>query len=429
MKKLKFWLLQILIVIMSYSSVNTFAACRSTGVSQTEDGRTAPIRFGTVNLTSTYLQPVGTLLAKTIVPPTDYTYGGATATSVLWECDAADLPNIQFLVATNGDDRVGGYWDLGAQDGLSDVYATFFRYIGIKQTMDGVVLTRYWKSLPVRNYVTVGNKIQIRLQDLPTLYAELYRISQIPSAGLNNYCGAGSSGTIATGPYSCTQPNAYIQLKGPGLTSDNVGQDSATNYLFWGVDNGFGYGMRLGNQLWNEPTCVARNATPLVLFNTMTVEALNQGQSTQAQFNVSIECSNQAVSGTASKQTAIGIQASEGAYTAAKQLGLVNAENGVKALLSDQYGSNGIAKGVGIFLRNSTTGTDMNFVGQPSLPGTGASNAGWYPYKDGAIANGSVQAGYTQYLQNYTAILKKLDGQTVEAGKVYATAYVLVKVQ
>nr|WP_330221550.1 fimbrial protein [Acinetobacter ursingii] len=32
-------------------------------------------------------------------------------------------------------------------------------------------------------------------------------------------------------------------------------------------------------------------------------------------------------------------------------------------------------------------------------------------------------------MQNYTAILKKLDGQTVEAGKVHATAYVLVKVQ
>jgi hypothetical protein len=29
--------------------------------------------------------------------------------------------------------------------------------------------------------------------------------------------------------------------------------------------------------LYNEPTCVARNATPLVLFDTMTVEALNQG--------------------------------------------------------------------------------------------------------------------------------------------------------
>lgn len=65
--------------------------------------------------------PVGTVLGKAIVPPTNYTYGSATAASVLWECDASDLPNIYFLVATNGDDRVGGYWDLGAQDGMPNV--------------------------------------------------------------------------------------------------------------------------------------------------------------------------------------------------------------------------------------------------------------------------------------------------------------------
>jgi hypothetical protein len=176
--------------------------------------------------------------------------------------------------------------------------------------MDGVVLTKFWQPLPVRNYVTVGNKIQIRLQDIPILSAELYRISQIPSAGLNNYCGAGTSGTIASGTYTCLQPNAYIQLKGPNLNSDEIGENSETKFDFWPA-NGIGYGMRTAT-LYNEPTCVARNATPLVLFDTMTVEALNQGKSTQAQFNVSIECSNQAVSGIASKQTAMGIQASEG---------------------------------------------------------------------------------------------------------------------
>ncbi|MCU4413023.1 fimbrial protein [Acinetobacter sp. WU_MDCI_Axc73] len=417
MKKLKFWLLQILMLAIGSYSIAAYATCKSTGVSQTGDSRTAPIRFGTINLTSVYLQPVGSLLARTAVPPTDYTYGGATAASVLWECDLEDLPNIYFLVATNGDDYVGGRQDLGVIDGIPDVFGTYWRYVGLKLTMDGVVINKFYKSIPVRNYVTVGSKIQIRLQDIPTVYAELYRVSTL-----------GNGAKIATGNYSYVGPNAYIQLKGPGLRSDEIGQDSQTNFRFWGANNGFGYGMRLGNKLYNEPTCVARNATPLVLFDTMTVDALNQGKSTQAQFNVAIECSNQAASGTADKQTAIGIQTSEGAYTAAQNLGLVNAQNGVKALLSDHYGSNGIAKGVGIFLRNSNTGTDMNFVGQPGISGNGE-NAGWYPFKDGAVSNGSTEAGYTHYLQNYTAILKKLDAQTVEAGKVHATAYVLVKVQ
>ena len=30
------------------------------------------------------------------------------------------------VFATNGDDRVGGYYDLGAQDGNPNYYATYF---------------------------------------------------------------------------------------------------------------------------------------------------------------------------------------------------------------------------------------------------------------------------------------------------------------
>ncbi len=60
-------------------------------------------------MTDTYFAPAGSLLATTVAPPTNYTSGGATGSSVLWECDATDLPNIYFLVATNGDDRVGAF--------------------------------------------------------------------------------------------------------------------------------------------------------------------------------------------------------------------------------------------------------------------------------------------------------------------------------
>jgi hypothetical protein len=96
---------------------------------------------------------------------------------VVWECDVADLPNIQFLVATNGDDRVG-ILGFGRPRWNAKCLCNFFRYVGIKQTMDGVVLTKFWQPLPVRNYVTVGNKIQIRLQDIPILSAELYQLAR-----------------------------------------------------------------------------------------------------------------------------------------------------------------------------------------------------------------------------------------------------------
>ncbi|KAF1027450.1 MAG: hypothetical protein GAK29_00695 [Acinetobacter bereziniae] len=410
--------INILFIFGCLISLVAHAACQSTGVSQTEDNRTAVIPFGKVNLTSTYLQPVGTLLASVVVPPTNYNFGGATASSVLWICNKTDLSNIYFLVATNGDDYIGGRQDLGVLDGMPDVFGTYWQYVGLKLTFDGVVVNRFYKSVPVKSYATVGNKIQIRLQDVPLMQAELYRVSTL-----------GLGGKISTGNYGYVGPNAYIQLKGPGLVSDQIGDDSLTRFNFWGVDNGFGYGMRIGNSLTNQPTCVARNATPIVFFNTINTLALGANQSVQENFNVSIECSNQVTSGTGNNQTSIGIQTSYGAYVAAQQLGLVNAQNGVTALLSDNYTDAQSAKGVGIFLKNTNTGTDMNFVGQLGLAGGGTA-AGWYPVLSGAQTGASTESGYTHYLHNFTATLKKLPGtEPIKAGKINSTAYVLVKVQ
>lgn len=425
--------------LLSYQASGT---CTSSGVSQTEDGRTALIPFGKINLYDTYFYPVGTLISSVVVPPTNYTYGGATASSVLWTCDATDLSNIYFLVATNGDDRVGGYYDIGSTDGLSDVYATYFAYIGIKQTMSGVVLSRYWKKVPVTTYATSGTKIQIRLQDIPALQAELYRVSSLPGTSANSYyCGnnntAGSGivyGTTSGVIYSCTQPNSYIQLVGPGLTHDEVGEDSATHFDFWGVDNGFGYGMRAVNRLYNTPTCVARSATPLVLLPTIPINDLNNGLTSSASFKVSIECSDSVTSGTANSQTALGFQVSSGAYSAAQNLGLVNSNGGVSMLLSDDYTSSSAAHGVGIAIAYSNLpDTALTLIGQNGLDPLNSNymgrSAGWYPVFDNAVAAGSSTSGYTNYTYNFTATLKKINGQTVTAGKVRSTVTVLVKVQ
>ncbi|MXJ84453.1 fimbrial protein [Klebsiella michiganensis] len=420
----------------------SWATCTSSGISQTEDNRTALIPFGKINLFDTYFSPIGTLLSSVVVPPTNYTYGGATSSSVLWTCDASDLSNIYFLVATNGDDRVGGYYDIGATDGLNDVYATYFAYVGLKQTMSGVVLTRYWKKVPVTTYATSGTKIQIRLQDIPALQAELYRVSSLPgTSAASSYCGnnntAGSGivyGTTSGASYTCIQPNSYIQLVGPGLTHDEIGEDSATHYDFWGADNGFGYGMRAVNRLYNTPTCVARSATPLVLLPTISINDLNNGQTSTASFTVSVECSDSVNSGTANSQTALGFQVSSGAYSAAQTLGLVNSSGGVSMLLSDDYMSATAAHGVGINIAYSNApATPLVLIGQS---GTDPLNsnfmgkaAGWYPVLDNSQSAGSTVAGYTNYNYNFIAALKKIDGQTVTAGKVRSTVTVLVKVQ
>lgn len=423
-----------------------WSRCTKTSAPQTEDGRTAIIPFGKINLTDEYFMPVGSLLASIVVPPTNYTYGGATASTVLWECDEADLSGIYFLVATNGDDRVGGYYDIGGPDGLSDVYATWFAYVGIRQTMGGVTLTRYWKKLPLSSWNTTSNgKIQIRLQDIPPLQAELYRVSTLPGksassayCGNNNDNGRGIAFGKAVGAiYTCTQPNSYIQLAGDASVSfsfshDKVGEDSASKFDFWGADNGFGYGMRTGSAIYSVPTCVARSATPIVMLPTISVPELEAGMKATSSFSVQVECSDTVQSGIGNTQTAMGFQVSEGAYSAAQSLGLVNGSGGVSALVSDNYFSADMAKGVGITLAHSNKpGEELIFVGQPGFSSLtpGGNNAGWYPVMQGATQAGSVKSGYTYYTYSLIASLKKLNGQSITPGKVYATAYVLVKMQ
>jgi type 1 fimbria pilin len=166
----------------------------------------------------------------------------------------------------------------------------------------------------------------------------------------------------------------------------------------------------------------------------------------------------------------VGIQASQASYTQAQTLGLVNANQGVTALVSDDYSTNAArAKNVGIFLYKDGGSTLMNFVGQPgytgsgfpnttntgggiSIPyscdwtapiisGTGGStnvcylgnainypsgiNAGWYNFPDLTQSSGDKTTNIP-----LRAVLKKLPSAgAVTAGSVLATAHVLVKMQ
>lgn len=399
------------------------------------DGYTAQITFGRINLTSTYLQPVGTALGTTITDSATAT--GLTSETVLWECDLADKDELYELFATNGDDRVGGYWEIGngagtsTNDGLPGYYATYFPYVGLKLTHlnSGKVFTRYWQQSKITQYDVVGNKLQIKPKHLSMVQAELARVSSLPprSGSGSNFCGsqAAESGS-GTYSYTCTQPNGYIQFQGPGYKSDTVGSDSNTNYVFWGAKNGVGFGMRSAASISYAATCVARNVTPLVTFAPVTAQELNNGMTRESDFRIDLECSNQVVSGVGNNQTALGVQASAAAYAKAAELGLLTGSQGVTHLVSNGYGTDpSIATGVGIALSNN--GKPMNFLGSEMA---GSGNAGgWYPVQESANANGSSASGYTNYTKTLTATLKALPGRKAVPGTVNATAYVLVKVQ
>lgn len=405
------------------------------------------IGLGNVNITSAYLQPTGTPLGSTVFSITTasrYSSSGA-GDLVLYECDASDVGSIYEVFATNGDDRVGGFYDLGTDDGNPDYYATYFPYVGIKLTHlnSGMPFTRYWQQYPITSYATVGSKIQIRVKDFSAIRADLIRISGLPGNGASRYCGATSSSdpyagmasATGTSNYSCTQPNGYVTFKGPGIATDTIGSDSAYNYSTWGTGRWIAMGMGTSpiSTLTHTATCVARNVTPLVLLPTISIQSLEGGGTSQSNFTVSIECDNTAVSGVSSGGTALGLQVPYESYLAAQKLGLVNSSGGVSYLLSDGYGTDAtIATGVGIALSNAATGTAMNFLGWGACTSTGCpsgNDVGWYSVLNGASASGSSASGYTNYQSVLTATLKKIPGQTVTAGKVSAKAYVWVRVQ
>jgi len=425
------------------------ATCEKLPFSDTGNEAAAPIPFGRINLThpaDPALNPRGTLIASIVVPPTNYTAKGATADSVMWRCDKTDLDSgeVYFLVSTNGDSRLGGHNDIGRADGLVDVYATWFKHVGLRLSMEGVLFSRYWRKVPLKNYALVNQngkeKVEIRLGDIPPLQAELYRVSQpTPRKGRSKNCAGyldlhGASEPSAAGTmYDCPLPNAYIHLHGPGLEGkqDEIGDDHNTRYKSWSGNNGFAYRLYRAASLSALPSCVVRSATPHVSLGTLSVQQLEAGAEASSTFRVEVDCNQNALSGTLDGQTAIGLQVSTGAFAAARKLGLVHDE-GVEYLLSDQYGSERIAKGVGIALYDAG-GHQRRFVGQPGSVGKGyprGPSAGWYPVKHYAHSKGEEAPGGDSRQQlDFTARLVKLQAQQLTPGKVRATAHVLVRVQ
>jgi len=395
------------------------------------DAGSSQLRFGRINITSTILQPVGTILGSTVATAGNAV--GINDETVLWRCDLADKDQLYEVFSTNGDDRVGGYWDIGAKDGLPDYYQTWFSFAAIKIThvRSGKVFTRHWQYTKLTNYDVKDNKILIRAKHLSPVQAELARVSTVQLGGVSNYCGNNMANGRGSSPwnYSCTQPNAYIAFSGPGYPADPEGSDHAYNYRFWGDRNGVAFGMRNAASVSYEPTCVVRNTTPEVTFWPITIQEFQRGEIREADFSIQLECDRNVKSGTGRNQTAMGIQVSVAAYAKAMELGLVDSMGGVTHLLSTNYGVDpAIATGVGIRIRDADSGQPMNFLGWPgdADPGTGA-GAGWYPVFSGGVPSGSGKT--VNYTRVITASLEKLPGEVITPGRVYAIAYVIVKVQ
>lgn len=406
------------------------------------------------NISNLHLQPVGTILGSTIVPPKPppHMINGITLETVIWTCDLVDKDNIFFLVSTNGRSTFNGHQEVGQSLRGEDVYSTFWKYVGLKLSVNGVVVSRLYSAVPLTNTVEVdevAQKVHIRLRDLPPVEATVYRVDNLPvsTGGSTVGCveqadwgkyvtGYVEESATKTRTVSCDQPSMYIQLAGNSkvyarnFDFDQVGQDSATTSKFR-YKNGFSYGfLNSATYAYRSPACVARSVTPEIDFQAVNLGSLSSGETFSKEFIVQLECNDEGVvSGTEAGQFAIGFQPSVGGYDAAQALNLTNPNGSVNYLLSDNYNDPNSAKGVGIQLKNTANNKDMIFVNKTGMPGGGEA-AGWYPVFDGTPnVSGSNTVGYNYVSQRYTAILKAIPGIGVQGGEVNATATVLVQIQ
>lgn len=419
---MKVQIMLLLAITLASSAVS--AKCQRVNKSDIgADGAGASLHFGTVNLTNNYIQPAGTTLATSVislVPAVNL----ADPEAVLYRCDLADKNSIYEVFATNGDSNVGGYTDLG--DGY---FQTYFRYTALKLTHvnSGLTFSRIWQKVLLKNYDIVGDKIEIKGKHFSRIKAELIKTDKYDATrGPTSWGCKGPAAETYTGTYKCNQPNGYVVFSGPGLELREIGLDSAYNYPSWGTGRYMAFGMNTSPAtiLTRDNSCVVQHVTSRVVFPTLTHSAVVSGQSVTRPFEVTTYCQS-GFSG----QTTLAIQASLSAWDAAAKLGLVNSSGGVSWLLSDGYGKEGVASGVGIRLSDNS-GMHRFFAGWSVCDNQCANNpnSGVYPLTQNATIT-EQDGQHSVYTTTFNATLEKVPGLVVTPGKVLSTAYVIVRIQ
>ena len=370
-------------------------------------------------------QPSGTLLASAVgnflTSASNVAY---SSNQILYRCDLADAGKLYEMYATNGDNAYTGKYATAEVDGA---YYDVAKNVAVRMTnlSSGEYYSRYWKArqLTRDSWFEDDNYIYIPASAFSNVLYEMFKIDS------TTYYINGS----AYYRDNYTQPRGYIAFKGPGLATDSmqVGDDHATTFPGWYSDWPGAW------STWSQVTyvrgalCQIKDYPPVVLLPTISRATLQEGGSSQVPFNVNIECeagarSSTAASSSSAANVAMGFLVNQsGSVSAAQRLGLTTTGGALTYLLDSQYGSSGVASGVGIRIYNSS-GVPVNLLPNRSATATG-NNGGWYGYQE---LTSLVSSGTTHiYSGDFTASLEALSGQTITAGSVNAQLQVVVSFQ
>ncbi|MFR0693627.1 fimbrial protein [Enterobacterales bacterium AE_CKDN230030158-1A_HGKHYDSX7] len=382
-----------------------------------------------INVSDASFQPDGTLIASSVSPLTQYgNSAGYDAERVFFRCAPEDA--VFEMFSSNADDLYSGWYNggdsVGNSIGLQAAYRTAWPNVLLRLTHveTGQYFTDVWRERQLSGLDIDSRGYQlVKAKNLSAVRAELFRA---PLESTRYY-----SATIASQAYLYTQPAGYIAIKGPGLAYPTVGQTHYGNYSGWHYNWPGAIGLYGDVTLKRYPTCAVTNVTPHVVFPSISIGEINAGANREMPFQVDFKCQSGVTNSTAANGTALGIKVSSGALAASSGLGLVNANGGLSYLVSDRYGQPGMAQGVGIrLLRN---GSAMNLLAnEDSANGSNAEARGWYPVIGAASNDTGTVSGITQYSETFRARLEKLSlgsMPTVTAGRVEATAQVVIRVQ
>ncbi|BEO69135.1 hypothetical protein SMQE31_46430 (plasmid) [Serratia marcescens] len=423
------YLIFLIILLIHITSAQLYASCiRVNPIDQGCDACGASLNLGNVGLMDLKYQPSGTVLARSVfrlVP----SINNSDPERVLYECDISDKNSIYEVFSTNGDSNVGGAWNMG-----DNYFQTYFPFTALKlvHLRSGKPFTRTWQRVPLTEYDVSGDKIIIKGKHFSAISAELIRISKVNRNPASNVFGCLSAALDNySGPYNCNQPNGYVTFMGPGIDVPEAGSDSWSHYESWGTGRYMAFGMNtapIATMTQNlSQGCRVDNYTSNVLFPPISIASLSQGQSVNVPLTVVLECSTgaSAISGISSGQISLGFQASYLSWQQAQQLGLTGSNGTSKYLVSDHYNADStLAKGVGIQI-NTSSDSQVSFLGWSNFSG----NAGWKPVLEDAQLISMTDGGTNMYQRNFTARLVKLPGKEISAGRIDATAYLLIRLQ
>ncbi|PKH22184.1 fimbrial protein [Enterobacterales bacterium CwR94] len=377
-----------------------------------------------LSMNNTFL-PAGSVLAASSPSfLTSASNNPFNANAILYRCDLGDADKLYEIYGSNSTYNVTG--DTPAED-IEGAYLTASRNIAVRftNTITGEYYTAYWKSrkLGPDSWIQDDKYIYIPVTAFSAVHVEVLKTASTRAYNnSNNYYF-----------YNESPPQGLIAFRGPGLGTSNIrdGEHLGRYHPSWPGDYPGGFSLYNIVTIVRGAACRIKDYPSVILFPTMSSAALNSGESVQRPFSIDLTCEDKAISSTNrsnnnTANVAMGFLVKQpNAVAAAKKLRLISG-SGLTHLLDSNYGSPGVASGVGIRIYDEKGKALTLLASKATATGNAA---GWYAYKDITTDQGDSEDGISTFKGNFTASLEVINGQKATAGSIDSQLQVVVSFQ